>query len=167
MSETKTTPSQLGKDAADRVREQVSTIEIGQRAKDAAYTLVGLGVLGAQKATAATKQATRQLGGERSTATIDLAALRARSKDATTQALRQLSKADDVLAGALARIEEAFAPLEERLPDAARDAVQRLRDAGHELHAQMRARVSTEAGADSDAGSEDHKPKARRSSTAA
>jgi hypothetical protein len=144
MSDTKTTATQVGRDATERVREQMTSSEFAQKAKEAAYTIVGLGVMGAQKATAATKQASKQLGVDGAPTTLDLETLRARSKDATVHARRQLSKADEVLSGALARIEEAFAPIEERLPDAARDAVQRLREAGKELHTQVRTRVAGE-----------------------
>ncbi len=147
MSDTKTTATQVGRDTTERVREQMSSSELTQKAKDAAYTIVGLGVMGAQRATAATKQATKQLGGDGTPSSIDLDALRAKSKDASVVARRQLTKADEVLAAALARIEEAFAPIEERLPDAARDAVQKLRDASKEIHAQVRTRVAVEADA--------------------
>ena len=143
MAETKTTATQVGRDAADKVRESMATNELAQKAKDAAYTIVGLGVMGAQRATAATKQATQQLArrrrrGLRSTSTH----CARKTKDATDAARRQFTKVDEVFGGALARIEEAFAPIEERLPAPAKETVQKVRVAGKGLHAKVQRQAS-------------------------
>jgi hypothetical protein len=144
MAETKSNATQVGRDTADRIRETVATNEFAQKAKDAAYTLVGLGVMGAQKATAASKNAAKQLGLDDTSSGIDFDALRAKSDDAKDMARRHLSKADDVLGGALSRIEEAMAPLEEKLPDSAKVTVTKVREAGKEFRAQVRTRVAGE-----------------------
>jgi len=151
MAETKTTATQVGRDTTDKFRESMAANEFAQKAKDAAYTLVGLGVMGAQKATVATKGAAKQLGGDDASG-FDLDGLRSRTEHAKAVALRQLTKADEILEGAMARIEEALAPLEDRLPDNAKDTVSKVREAGKGLHAQVRTRVvgeqAPEAGKD-------------------
>jgi len=144
MAETKTTATQVGRDATERIRESMSTNDFAMKAKDAAYTIVGLGVMGAQKATAATKSAASKLGVDEKAKSLDVDALKARGEDAKTVARRQLTKADDVLGDAFARVEEAFAPLEERLPDPAKDTVSKLREASKGLHAHVRTRLEGE-----------------------
>ncbi len=136
---TKTAATDLGREKAERAFESLGSSELGRRAREAAYTLVGLGVMGAQRANAATRDAVRRLGGD--DATLDLANLRAKTKDLSESARRQFSTADDVLGGALARIEEALSPLGAHLPGAARDTVEKVRDAGRELHSQVRSLV--------------------------
>jgi hypothetical protein len=144
MADTKSTATQVGRDAADKVRETVATNELAQKARDAAYTIVGLGVMGAQKATAASKQAAKQLRGTDAPTTIDVDALRGKTKDATTAARRQFVKVDEVLVGAIAKLEEAFAPFEERLPGTARVTVLKAKTAGKDLHEQVRGKVAGE-----------------------
>ena len=142
MAETKTTATQVGRDATDKVRESMATSELAQKAKDAAYTIVGLGVMGAQRATLATKQAAQQLRSDDVSGPLDVDALRSKTKDATHAARRQLSKVDEVVGGAIARIEEALAPLEERLPAPAKETVQKVKDAGKELHAKVQVKIA-------------------------
>ena len=145
MTETKTNATQVGRDTADRLRESVAANEFAQKAKDAAYTLVGLGVMGAQKATIASKQAAKQLGIDQPAGGIDLDSLRSKTDDAKEMARRQFTKADGVLGSALSRIEEALAPLEEKLPDSAKVTVTKVRQAGKGLHEQVRTKVAGEA----------------------
>jgi hypothetical protein len=142
MTQTKTTATQVGRDTTEKLRETMSTNEFAKRATDAAYTVVGLGVMGAQKASAATKQAAKQFGSDSPGTKLDFDALLAKTKDATAAAVRNLTKADGIVEGALSRIEDAFAPIEEHLPNAARETVQKFRDAGKELHTQVRSKVS-------------------------
>jgi hypothetical protein len=144
MADTKTTATQVGRDTADKVRESMATNELAQKAKDAAYTLVGLGVMGAQRATTATKQAAQQFRGDDASRPLDVDTLRAKTKDATDAARRQFTKVDDVLGGAIARLEEAFAPLEERLPAPAKETVQKIKVTGKELHAKVTVKVAGE-----------------------
>ena len=147
MAETKSTATQVGRDTTEKLRESMATNEFAQKAKDAAYTLVGLGVMGAQKATAATKQAAKQFGVDDAPSGIDLEGLRARSDDAKAIARRQFSKVDEIVGGAIARIEEAFAPFEEKLPDSAKETVSKVREAGKGLHDQVRTKVAGEPSA--------------------
>jgi hypothetical protein len=129
------------------VREAVSASPFAKKAKDAAYTMVGLGVMGAQKANVATKQVTKRLGSEDAAGSMDLDSLRGRADDAKELARRQFTKVDTIFGDAIARIEDAFAPIEDRLPDPAKDTVVRVREAGHGLHTQVRTRVTGETGA--------------------
>lgn len=144
MPESKTTATQVGRDAADKVRESVSSNELAQKAKDAAYTIVGLGVMGAQRATMTTKQVATKLRRDDASSPIDVDALRAKTKDATVAARRHMTKGNEVVGGALARIEEAFAPLEERLPAPAKETVQKVKVAGKDLHAKVQVRLAPE-----------------------
>jgi hypothetical protein len=144
MADTKTTATQVGRDTADKVRESMATNELAQKAKDAAYTIVGLGVMGAQRATMATKQAGQQLRGDDASSTLDVERLRAKTKDATAAARKQFGKFDEVVGGAIARIEEALAPIEERLPQPAKETVQKVKVAGRELHAKVVVKVAGE-----------------------
>lgn len=142
MTQTKTTATQVGRDSTEKLRESMSTNEFAKRATDAAYTVVGLGVMGAQRATAATKQAAKQFNADGPGTKLDFDALLAKTKDATANAVRSLSKADGIFEGAISRIEEALAPIEEFLPSAARETVQKFRGAGKDIHAQVRSKVS-------------------------
>lgn len=144
---TKSAATELGRDAAEKVRASMGSTEFAQKAKDAAYTIVGLGVMGAQRATAATKQAASRFGVDDKAVRLDFDfdALVSKTKDVAAIARRQLSVADDVVEGALSRIEEALAPLEERLPDSAKETVDKMRGKGRELHAQVRTLVAGEA----------------------
>jgi hypothetical protein len=144
MADTKTTATQVGRDATDKVRESMATNELAKKAKDAAYTIVGLGVMGAQRATMATKQAAQQLRGDDAANPLDVDALRSKTKDATDAARRQFTKVDEVFGGAIARLEDALAPIEDRLPASAKETVQKVKVAGKGLHAKVQVRVAGE-----------------------
>jgi len=134
--------AQDGRARAERALSGLDAAELGRKAKEAAYTLVGLGVMGAQRANAATRDAIRRLGHEGATpVSLDLDSLRARTKDLSDAARRQFGSADEVLGGALARIEEALSPLQVHLPGSARETMDKVKDAGRELHAQVRSIV--------------------------
>jgi hypothetical protein len=143
----KDTATAVGRDAADKVRATMGSAEFAQKAKEAAYTIVGLGVMGAQRATAATKQAVGKLGSDDSIR-LDFDSIRFNAKDVAAAARRQLSAADEIIEGALARIEEAFAPVEEWLPTQARETVSKMRGAGRDLHAQVRTLVAGDDSSD-------------------
>lgn len=134
--------TEAGRDAAEKVRATVNSSEFAQKAKDAAYTLVGLGVMGAQRATAVTKQAVGRLGSDDTSLRLDFDGLRFKTMDVAATARKQLGAADEIFEGALARIEEALAPLEEHLPAQARETVSKVRGAGRDLHAQVRTLVA-------------------------
>jgi hypothetical protein len=134
--------TEIGRDAAEKVRSTMNSPEFAQTIKDAAYTIVGFGVMGAQRATAATKQAVSKFGSDDTSIRLDFDGLRFKTMDVAAAARRQLSAADEIVEGALARLEEAFAPLEERLPAQARETVSKMRGAGRDLHAQVRTLVA-------------------------
>lgn len=140
MDKGTTSAADLGRERTGRAFASLDASELGRRAKEAAYTLVGLGVMGAQRANVATREAVRKLG--RDDVSIDLDRVLAKTKDLSSAARRQFGSADDVLTGALARIEDALGPLGERLPGSARETVDKVRDAGRELHAQVRTLVA-------------------------
>jgi hypothetical protein len=86
-------------------------------------------------------QAVGKLGTDDASIRLDFDGLRFKTMDLAAAARRQLSAADEIVEGALARIEEAFAPFEEHLPTQARETVGKMRDAGRDLHAQVRTLV--------------------------
>jgi hypothetical protein len=100
--------------------------------------------MGAQRATMATKQAAQQIRGDDASSAIDVDALRAKTKDATLAARKQFTKVDEVVGGAIARLEEAFAPIEERLPGPAKGTVQKIKVTGKELHAKVQVKLAGE-----------------------
>jgi hypothetical protein len=160
---TKTAATEIGRDTAERMRTMMDATEFGRRAREAAYTLVGLGVMGAQRANVATKQAVTKLGVDDSS--IDLGSLRAKTKDFSGVARRQLSLADDLLEGAIARIEEALSPLEVRLPGRAKDTVAKVREVAGELHTQVRTKVAGDGTTSDDVTTEPAKANGRAKSS--
>jgi hypothetical protein len=147
--------TEAGRDAADKVRESIGSSEFAQKAKDAAYTIVGLGVMGAQRATAATMQAVGKLGTDDASIRLDFDGLRFKTLDLAAAARRYLGATDEIVEGALARIDEAFAPFEEHLPTQARETVSKMRGAGRDLHAQVRTLVAGTDDTDDAAPSDD------------
>lgn len=150
---------ELGRDTAERLREAFEQSDLGRRARDAAYTVVGLGVMGAQRANVATRQAFSRLGSDEPRG-LDVDALRTKTKDLSETARKQFLAADGLVQGAISRIEEALSPLEVKLPGSARETVDRARAAGRELHAQVRTLVagaddSAADGATEDTGADD------------
>src|SRR3974390_2167226 len=98
MSETKTSASQVGRETTDRVREAVNANPMTSKAKDAAFTVVGLGVMGAQRMSVATRHLSQYLANDDRRRTQ----IRINSDDAKVAMRQRLMLADQALTGALA-----------------------------------------------------------------
>lgn len=96
------------------------------RARDAAYTAVGLGILGFQRLQVRRRDMAQRLSGDAATGAPadDLRALLATGA-------RQL---DEWLEGTLALVDSGLQPIEGQLPPVAREIVTRGRALGSQLH---------------------------------
>lgn len=131
-------------------------------ARDAAYVVVGMGVLAVQRAQVQRVAVTERLGrdfkpgdlkaklGERGLgdlkvqmpADLDLSERIERATRALTEQLRHL---DDLVERAAHFVETSLQPLEDQLPDPARDLAKRARRQVHGVRTQIRDRVTPAA----------------------
>ena len=129
----------IGREAAAKLRAFLATNETAAKVKDAGYTLVGLGVLGAQKATSAIKTAQTKVD---ETVSVDVdgvtTAVKTSADSASKKIKQALVKADTTVNGYLTTAEFFLAPYEEKLPEVARDVTTKL----HETSKKVRRAVS-------------------------
>jgi uncharacterized protein YicC (UPF0701 family) len=111
------------------------TSEVTQRARDAAYVAVGLGVLGFQRAQVQRQELRKRLAGE-----LDLDQRLSELRTAVTSGVQQL---DELVEGAVQMVETSLQPLEEQLPPAARDLAQRVYEQAREVSVQIRQLVTS------------------------
>ena len=117
----------LGREATSKVRHFVATNETAKKAKDAMYTVVGLGVLGAQKINVAAKAVQQKVDAAVDTDGLK-AAVERNTDDITTSVKRQAAKADAKVNEIIAMAEAIVAPYEEKLPAPAREASAKVRE---------------------------------------
>ena len=123
--------------AADVV--PTSTKDVRSTARDAAYTVVGLGVMGLNKAQS---QARQLVDTAKSKDLIDrLESLRVHVGNVAKATTDTVGKADEKVESVITKVEERIQPYEDRLPDQARDVVRRARETGRETRAKVRAKV--------------------------
>jgi len=103
--------------------------QVATRARDAAYTAVGLGVLGLQRAQARRQEMARR------TPDLPLDAIR-------SLVAERLDQIDHWLDTTLHAVESALRPIEDQLPPQARDLAGMAIDGCRELGAQLRQLVS-------------------------
>lgn len=109
------------------------TAEVANLARDAAYVMVGLGVLAFQRAQVARVELRAKLGGE---AGAD------QHVNHLVEALtRRVHDLDELVERAVTAVENSLEPLQEQLPPAARDLTRRAQDQAREVRSQIRARV--------------------------
>ena len=118
--------------AAAQAATPTSAKDAADKAKDAAYTVVGLGVLGFNKAQAGARQLvtavkSKDLNGHVSTI--------------KEQAGSVAKKADEQFEAVITKVEEKTQPLEEKLPEQARNLVKKAQDTGRDTRAKVRAKV--------------------------
>jgi hypothetical protein len=123
MTDVTATATRLGRQATEKAREFANTNPVAKKAKDVIYTAVGAGVLSAQKAAAAAKGARPE---------FDTDGLGAQLKkgvdDVASQLKRWTPKIDEHLAAALKHIDDALAPVEDKLPASVRETRIKVRD---------------------------------------
>ncbi len=103
-------------------------------ARDAAYVVVGLGILGIQRAQVRRQELRRRL------ADADLG-IDVSITDVRKELLRRARDLDGKVEGALDHIDASLDQLEEQLPDTARDLVHQLHSQAREVRGQIRDRI--------------------------
>ncbi len=126
-----------GREAAAKVREFAATNSTAKKAKDAIYTIVGLGVMGAQKINVAAKAArtkvdetfdTEGLNAAVKSTTADInAAVKSTSADFTSSVKRTAATVDAKVNEVIAMAEAIVVPYEEKLPAATREVAAKVR----------------------------------------
>ena len=114
------------------------TEEITKTARDAAYVVVGLGVLGVQRAQVRRQELVKLL-----------AEPKAQVEDAIGEVRGQITKSvkvvDDAVEQAIGRIEASFEPLEQRLPAQAQTLVKQAKTQARDARQQIRTRLAAYA----------------------
>jgi hypothetical protein len=113
--------------------------DITNVAKDAAYVVIGAGVLGYQKAQVQRQDLLKRIGDPK-TVVGD------RLKGARTDLSGAIHTVDAQIEGVLSKVEARLVPLEDRLPTPARDLAKQVRTQAKETGSQIRGRILTAAG---------------------
>ena len=125
--------TKIGREAAAKAKAFIETNETAKKATDAFYTLVGLGVIGAQKITVDAKSTQEKIDsnvGE--------------SSESVKKSLKDtVNLVDAKVDQALKAIDSLTAPYQEKLPEATRAAVQKAREATDSLRAHLKERISS------------------------
>jgi DNA-directed RNA polymerase len=108
------------------------THEITKTARDAAYVVIGLGVLGFQRAQVRRRELIKYL-------TEPQTPFEDRFGDARSELGKRVREIDSVVEQVIDRIESTFEPIEERLPAQARDLVRQARSQARDARQQLRS----------------------------
>ncbi len=108
------------------------TNDVATVAKDAAYVVVGLGVLGFQKAQVQRNEFKNKLAAE---------SLDERVADLRAALLKSVTQVDELVEQAFTYLETHLEPLEDQLPPTAREIAQRTHTQAREVRGQIRSRV--------------------------
>jgi len=114
------------------------TEEITRTARDAAYVVVGLGVLGFQKAQVRRQELQKRLAEPRTQ-------IEDRLGDVRGGITRKAMDVEEAVEQVIGRIEASLEPIEERLPVPARDFVKQAHSQAREARQQLRKLLSTAA----------------------
>jgi hypothetical protein len=111
------------------------------RAKDAAYVLVGLGVLGAQRVAVSGQELRSRLA----TGDVDqrVAEFRAQVAGYNAPIIKLAQEVDNRIEDAFVRLETTMKPVEDQLPAPAREFATKARSQARDLRSQVRDRVNT------------------------
>jgi len=113
--------------------------DITSVAKDAAYVVIGAGVLSYQKAQVQRQELLKRLSDPK-------AVVGNRIKGARTDLSGAIHTVDAQLEDVISRVEAAYVPLEDRLPTPARDLAKQVRTQAKETGSQIRDRILTVTG---------------------
>lgn len=116
----------MGREAATKVREFAATNSAAKKAKDAIYTIVGLGVIGAQKINVAAKAARTKVDETVDTEGLN-AAVKSNTADITSAVKRTAATVDAKVNEVIAKAEAIVLPYEEKLPAATREVASKVR----------------------------------------
>jgi septal ring factor EnvC (AmiA/AmiB activator) len=114
------------------------TEEITKTARDAAYVVVGLGVLGVQRAQVRRQELAKKLAEPRSQ-------VETRIGDVRSEVTKRVKEVDGRVEDVIARLEASLEPLEQRLPEQARALVEQARTQAREARQQLRALLLSDA----------------------
>ena len=112
------------------------TEEISKTARDAAYVVVGLGVLGLQRAQVRRQDLAKRLAEPRAQVENTLG-------DVRGELSRRVKDVDERIEVVIGRLESAWEPVEERLPSQARSLAQQARSQAREARQQIRTLLPT------------------------
>ena len=112
------------------------TDEITKTARDAAYVVVGLGVLGVQRAQVRRQELAKRLAEPR-------ASVEGRFEGVRGEIARRVKDVDDRVEQAIDRLETSWQPIESRLPEQARSLVKQARVQAKEARQQLRTLLPT------------------------
>jgi len=112
------------------------TEEISKTARDAAYVVVGLGVLGLQRAQVRRQDLAKRLAEPRDQVENTLG-------DVRGELSRRVKDVDERIEVVIGRLESAWEPVEERLPSQARSLAQQARSQAREARQQIRTLLPT------------------------
>jgi len=112
--------------------------EITRTARDAAYVVVGLGVLGVQRVQVRRQDIQKRLAEPRTQ-------IEDRLGDVRGGLTRRAKDVDEAVEQVIGRIEASLVPIEERLPVPARDLVKQAHAQVREARQQLRKLLSTAA----------------------
>lgn len=143
MAEITQIATNLGREAASKARQFATTNEAAKKAKEALYTVVGLGVLGAQKINVAAKAVQSKFDVAVDTEGLK-AAVERNTGDIATAVKRQAAKADTKVNEVIAMAEAIVTPYEEKLPTPAREATAKAREVATTLRHKVSAALHTE-----------------------
>jgi hypothetical protein len=111
---------------------------IVRTARDAAYVAVGLGVLGFQRAQVRRQELAKRLGQPR-------AELEDRIAQARGELARRALEVDERVAGLVGRLAATVAPVQERLPEGARQLVAQAQAQAREARSHLRKLLEAQA----------------------
>lgn len=158
MADITSIATTLGREAATKVRDFAAHNDQAKKAKDAAYTVIGLGVMGVQKLNVLAKSLqtkvdetidTEGLSAAVTRTKADVTATLNRNKvDVTATIKRTASDVDAKLSDVIAKAEAVVAPLEAKLPEPAREVAAKVRALTHVARAKVTEAITDEVAAD-------------------
>lgn len=116
----------MGREAAAKVRDFAATNSTAKKAKDAIYTIVGLGVIGVQKINVAAKAARTKVDETVDTEGLN-AAVKSNTADITSAVKRTAATVDAKVNEVINKAEAIVLPYEEKLPAATREVASKVR----------------------------------------
>jgi exonuclease VII small subunit len=115
--------------------------DVAAVAKDAAYVVIGAGVLGFQRAQVQRQELGKRMTDPRSELELRLSAVRSDLGDTFQATEARVEELMDRLENVIQRVEAAVAPLEDRLPDQARDIAKQAHAQAREARTQLRTLI--------------------------
>ena len=140
MADLTTVATNLGREATAKARTFADTNPVAKKAKDAVYTAVGFGVLGAQKATQAFKSVQDGIDTDGVSASVKRGL-----DDVAATVKRQAAWVDGQFEKTIKTIDDAIAPVEQKLPSPVRDAATRVREARSKARSTITSKVNAPA----------------------